>query len=365
MPTNVEDPKPVYDEAAPRLWPGAAVGAPYTVPLERVRSHSLRLSDGHRIGVTVGGRGIPLVVAHGFSFAGGLYVQSLSRLASMGFRVLAVDLAGHGGSSGLGVRGWDLDAYRRFLAQVLDELGVGRAVLCGHSLGGRLLAELAAAEPDRATALLLVDAAVGQAWDDLAAFACWNPTLLGVVGASLAADTLSTMFLTGNQGFKLQGLALPQAMANAFAPWRLVAPALSVLLSGGSAATLGRLQEARLPVFVLHGERDQVVPVSAARDAARRAGGELVLVHGAAHSWLLEDPETLRSIVAELLGDGLGSACLDAIAAAGLDPATVSLAEMEQAFYAPGALALRLGPPARREEPRPGQEPRFSWSRVA
>src|SRR2546425_6354720 len=89
---------PVYDEAAPRLWPGAVSSAPYTIPLQRLRSHSLRLSDGHRVGVTAGGRGIPLVVAHGFSFAGGLYVQSLSRLASMGFRVLAVDLAGHGGA---------------------------------------------------------------------------------------------------------------------------------------------------------------------------------------------------------------------------------------------------------------------------
>jgi pimeloyl-ACP methyl ester carboxylesterase len=323
------------------------------------------MSDGHRIGVTVGGRGIPLVVAHGFSFAGGLYVQSLSRLASMGFRVLAVDLAGHGASAGLGVRGWDLEGYRRFMAQVLDELGVGRAVLCGHSLGGRLLAELAAEEPDRAMALLLVDAAVGQPWDDLASFAVWNPALLGVVGASLAVDTLSTLFLTGDQGLKLQGLAIPQAMANAFAPWRLVAPALSVLLCAGSAVTLSRLKEERLPVFVLHGERDQVVPVASARDAARRAGGELVLVHGAAHSWLLEDPETLRSIVAELLGDGLGTACMRAIADAGLDPATVSLAEMEKAFYAPGALALRLGPAARREELRPSQEPRFSWSRVA
>jgi hypothetical protein len=138
-----------------------------------------------------------------------------------------------------------------------------------------------------------------------------------------------------------------------------------VLLSAGSAVTLRRLQEAGLPVFVLHGERDQVVPVASARDAARRAGGELVLVHGATHSWLLEDPETLRSIVAELLGDGLGAACLRAIADAGFDPATVSLAEMEQAFYAPDALALRLGPTARREELRASQEPRFSWSRVA
>ena len=58
-------------------------------------------------------------------------------------------------------------------------------------------------------------------------------------------------------------------------------------------------------------------------------------------------------------------ACLEAIARAGLDPATVSLADMEGAFYAPGALALRLGPAARREELRPAGEPRFSWSRSA
>ena len=356
---------PVYDEAAPRLWPGAVISAPYTVPLQRLRSHSLRLSDGHRIGVTAGGRGIPLVVAHGFSFAGGLYVQSLSRLASMGFRVLAVDLAGHGGTDGLGARGWGLDGYRRLLSQVLDELGVGRAVLCGHSLGGRLLAELAAADPDRAIGLILVDAAVGQAWDDQAAFAVWNPALLGVIGATLASDTLQTLFMTGDQGLKLQGLAIPQATANTLAPWRLVAPALSVLTSSRSTGTLARLKDEQVPVFVLHGERDQVVPVASARDAARRSGGELVLVHGAAHSWLLEDPETLRWIVADLLGDGLGTACLKAIADAGLDPATVSLADMEEAFYAPGALATQLGPEARREELRPGGEPRFSWSRVA
>ncbi len=356
---------PVYDEAAPRLWPGAVTGAPFTVPLQRLRSHSLRLSDGHRVGVTAGGRGIPLVVAHGFSFAGGLYVQSLSRLASMGFRVLAVDLAGHGASDGLGLGGWGLDAYRRFLSEVLDELGVGQAVFCGHSLGGRLLAELAAAEPERTIGLVLVDAAVGRAWDDLAAFAYWNPALLGVIGASLTADTLQTLFLTGGQGLKLQGLAIPQATANTLAPWRLWAPALSVLTSARSTATLARLKQAEVPVFVLHGERDQVVPVAAARDAAERAGGELVLVHKAAHSWLLEDPETLRWIVADLLGDGLGEACQKAIVAAGLDPATVSLAEMDRAFYAPGAVALTLGPAARREELRPGGEPRFSWSRVA
>jgi pimeloyl-ACP methyl ester carboxylesterase len=303
------------------------------------------------------------VVAHGFSFAGMLYVQSLSRLASMGFKVIAVDLAGHGGSGGLD-RGHLLDEYRLFLGRVLDELGVERAVLAGHSLGGRLVAELAAAEPERSVALLLIGSATGKAWDDLATFSGWSPPLLGLVGATLMADTLGAMFGSGGQSAKLQALALPQTIANVFAPWRLLAPALSVLLSPASGPTLKRIRAARVPVVVVHGSQDPVVPLAAARNTADVTGGELVVVHHAGHSWLLEDPETVRAITAELLGDGLGTACVDAIVAAGLSPDTVSLAEVERAFYAPGALVHRLTPRPGIQEQLPAERPRFTWTRV-
>ncbi len=355
--------KPVPDEAAARLWPGAGVAPPTTIPTTRLATANLRLADGQRVGVAVGGRGIPLVVAHGFSFAGMLYVQSLSRLASMGFKVIAVDLAGHGGSGNLD-RGHLLDEYRLFLGRVLDELGVERAVLAGHSLGGRLVAELAAAEPERSVALLLIGSATGRAWDDLAAFSGWSPPVLGLVGATLLADTLGAMFLAGGQSAKLQALALPQTLANVLAPWRLMAPALSVLLSPASGPTLRRLRAARVPVVVVHGSQDPVVPLASARNTADVTGGELVVVHGAGHSWLLEDPETVRAITAELLADGLGSACVDAIVAAGLSPDTVSLAEVERAFYAPGALVHRLTPRPGIQERLPAELPRFTWTRV-
>jgi len=360
------DHNPVLDEPAPRLWPGAAADAdpPLSVPVTRLTPHSLSLSGGQRIGVLVGGRGIPLVVAHGFSFAGAVYVQSLSRLATMGFKVIAVDLAGHGGSAALEQRGWELDEYRRFLAGVLDQLGVRRAVLAGHSLGGRLVTELAANDPERAVALLLVDAAVGRVWDDLTAFCRWVPSVFALVGATLVADTFGTLFFNGDQGLKLQGLALPQAMANLVAPWRLINPALSVLLAPGSASTLDRLGTSGLPVFILHGDRDPVVPLASARDAARRTGGELFVVRHAGHSWLLEDPETLRAIVAQLLGDGLGKACVAAVAEADLDPRTVSLSQVERAFYAPGAPVHDLSPGPFRTELRPIQRPRFAWIRA-
>ena len=356
--------KPVLDEAAPRLWPGAATKPALTIPATRLATANLRLSDGQRVGVAVGGRGIPLVVAHGFSFAGMVYVQSLSRLASMGFKVIAVDLAGHGASAALGGRGYGLDEYRRFLGGVLDELGVDRAVLAGHSLGGRLVAELGAAEPERAVAVLLIGSATGQAWDDLAAFSGWSPPVLGLVGATLLADTLGTLFLSGDQGAKIQALAMPQTMANVMAPWRLMAPACSVLLAPRSVPTLNRLRASRLPVIVLHGDQDPVVPMAAAQDTAARTAGELVIVHDAGHSWLLQDPETVRAIVADLLADGLGQACGDALAAAGLDPGTVSLAEVERAFYAPGALVHRLTPRPGRFEEHAAAVPRFRWTRI-
>jgi pimeloyl-ACP methyl ester carboxylesterase len=334
------------------------------IPVSRLATHRFRLAGGQRVGLAVGGRGIPLVVVHGYSVAGMLYVQSLSRLASMGFRVVAVDMAGHGGSAGYG--GFQLGAYARFLDQAIDELGIRRAVLAGHSLGGRLVAEVGADRPERTIALLLLNAGVGRSWDRLATLARFFPPLLWLMGTALLGDSLGTLFLSGDrlQQSKLQGLALPLAMGNVRDPFRLVAPALAVVYAPDSTATLERLGAAAVPTFVVHGDADPVVPMAAAQDAAARARAELIEVHGGGHSWMLEDPESLRSLVAELLGDGLGRACREGMAGAGLDPGSLSMTAVEQAFYEPGAPVLGLSPDEGHIGLRPAQPPRFRWSRL-
>ena len=96
-----------------------------------------------------------------------------------------------------------------------------------------------------------------------------------------------------------------------------------------------------MPVVAVHGDCDLVVPLAAARDAARRTGGELVVVHGATHSWLLQDPETLPAIVRELLDGDLGAARDRAVAAAGLDLGA-PLAAVDDAFAPAGTLLRRL-----------------------
>src|SRR5690606_40372093 len=104
-----------------------------------------------------------------------------------------VDVAGHGATQGLPTGGDDLAAYAGLLRRVLDELGVRRAVLAGHSMGGRLVAELAAEDPERAIAVVLIDAVVGDTWDRLIRVAVVVPPVLFGLTALLVADTLSTL----------------------------------------------------------------------------------------------------------------------------------------------------------------------------
>src|SRR5262249_60743971 len=91
---------------------GPATQPPETtlVAAPRLARHSFLLSNGHRIGLSVSGRGVPPVVVPGFSAAGFLYAQTLHRLASKGFKVAAIDMAGQGGTPGLPLRGGAVEA---------------------------------------------------------------------------------------------------------------------------------------------------------------------------------------------------------------------------------------------------------------
>ncbi len=71
-----------------------------------------------------------------------------------------------------------------------------------------------------------------------------------------------------------------------------------------------------------------------------------MVIHGASHSWVLKDPETLPAIVYELLGEGLGAAQRRALLHAGLLPGEASPADVETAFYEQGRP---------RPAPRPGR----------
>ncbi len=348
----------------PIIGPGPDADDEVVATLPRLARHEITLDDGHQVGVAVCGRGVPLVVVHGFSAEGILYAQTLSRLVDLGFKVIAVDTAGHGGTLGLPTGAQSMASYAELLGRVLDHLGVREAVLAGHSMGGRLVTELAATQPDRAIAVILLDAIVGDTWDRMVNLFRVFPPLLAGVGATLVIDTVTTVpwFRDPRQALKLGRLVAPTLVGHARRPWRLLGPAASILRSRGSRWMLEKLREERKPVFVIHGERDVAVPMATAKSAARRAWGDLIVVERASHSWLLKDPETLPAIVHALMRGRLGTAILKAQLERGLDPADATHDDVEAVLYDPDALVLDLTPRQRTHDTEDlHRPPRYRW----
>ena len=334
---------------------------PVAVP--RLARHTFTLSDGHQIGLSVSGRGVPLVVVHGFTAEGFLYAQTLHRLVRKGFKVIAIDMAGHGGTQGLPSGFGRLGDYSELMSQCISELGIRKAILAGHSMGGRVVAGLGASHPDQVVALLLIDAIVGDQWDTMVNVFRVAPPLLVGMGMALVVDSASTLplFRDPVQAAKLWRLVTPTVVGHALQPWRLVGPAFSILRSHGSKAILDEIAFQELPTFVITGDRDLIVPPCTAASAAERSNGQLVSVAGAGHSWLLKDPETLPAIVEQLLEGRLGTAIRNEMSSAGAGAGTID--EVEAAFYEPDAPILAFTPElsyTRINETH--RRPRYRWS---
>jgi len=338
--------------------------APAAIEAPRLARHQIVLEDGHLVGVTVAGSGVPLVVVHGFSAEGFLYAQSLSRLVKMGFRVVAIDTAGHGATQGLPLSGASLNDYADLLGRAIDELGIRRFVVAGHSMGGQLITRMAAQRPESVMGVVLIDAIVGDTWDRMVQLFRVYPPLLSAVGGLLLVDSAMVMptFSDPRQAAKLIRLVAPTLAGHVVQPWRLLGPMLTILRSRASRYALDALHEHGVPVFVLHGKWDMAVPHRTARDTAKRTDGVLVTIERAGHSWILRDPETLPAIMAELLADGLGDGIRTSLRSAGVRKKYPTLSDVEAVCYDEGARVFALTP-ARSGRTVVGRHrrPRYSW----
>ena len=103
--------------------------------------------------------GIPVVLFHGTAAWSELWRHTSDALAAGGFHVIALDLPPFGFSDRPGSYTRQDQAAR--INDVLDALKAPPAIIVGHSFGAGAATELAMRYPDRARALVLVDAALG------------------------------------------------------------------------------------------------------------------------------------------------------------------------------------------------------------
>ncbi len=103
-----------------------------------------------------GSREIPLLLIHGL-FGSAANWQGIARRLGDGRRILLPDLRNHGGSPH--DARMDYPAMAADLAGLLDDFGIERAHLVGHSMGGKAAMWLALTAPDRVASLVVADIA--------------------------------------------------------------------------------------------------------------------------------------------------------------------------------------------------------------
>jgi pimeloyl-ACP methyl ester carboxylesterase len=231
--------------------------------------------------------GLPLLLVHG---AGGTRLHWPAELRHLpGRRVLSVDLPGHGGSAPPAERTVAGMALR--LAGVLDALGIPRAAVGGHSLGGAVALTLALDAPGRVAGLLLVGtgARLRVVPEILAASA--DPGRAREVADALAAVSF--------------GAAAPAAMREELVRGAL-AQAPGVVHADFTACdgfdAMARLGLIRAPARVVVGAEDRLTPPRYGAFLREALPGEgMDLVPGAGHMVAWEAPGVVAAAAESLL----------------------------------------------------------------
>jgi pimeloyl-ACP methyl ester carboxylesterase len=286
----------------------------------RLTHHLLELQDGHQVGVSVGGHGVPLVFMHGFALNRRAYLRMLSRAAGLGFLVIAIDAAGHGDTRNLPKGARELTDRVHLTLRTLDALGVHQAVFLGHSMGGRMAIRLAAVAPERVLAAVLFDAAAGASFDQAVPTLMSSPrrALRTVLG--MAYDTQRDPFrFSVAEGSRYLRMLASVALTNARHPTGLTGAARAIVQSGDYTPLLHVMRDNDIPTMVVHGEKDLIVPFESARDVAEDADAALYRVPGAYHSWMIANPRHGADALRQLLDGELGNALADIAFALGIE----------------------------------------------
>ncbi len=239
----------------------------------------------------------PVVLVHGLGGSTMLWQPNVTALAT-GRRVFVLDLPGHGLSDKPSVP-YSVGFFSEALIGFMDALGLERVALVGHSLGGHVCLRLALEQPQRVARLVLVDAG-GLGLEIDTAFL--QPMLAG-----LSREAVETMlrglfhdpaFVTNRMvEATLETLEQPGA-------WEaLVTAARLTAADGAQAETLTeRMGELSLPVLVVWGGEDAIVPVAHGRAAqAAIPGAELWVAEEAGHCPQLEKAEAFNTRVVTFL----------------------------------------------------------------
>jgi pimeloyl-ACP methyl ester carboxylesterase len=252
-----------------------------------------------------------VVLIHGMVNSSRHWESVALRLADA-YTVIAPDLIGHGDSAT--PRGdYSLGAHAASIRDVLAAIGVDRATIVGHSLGGGVAMQFFYQFPQRTERLVLVSSGgLGHEVSPLLRSAALPgaSTLLALAAHRFLLSTLRRTGMRLEQRGSEKGVYL-RAIARALQPLERRGAREAFLQTLRSVIDVrGQRVSARdrlyllssTPTLIIWGERDHTIPLSHGRNAHEAIpGSRFETLPRAAHFPNLEDPEGLAAVLRDFL----------------------------------------------------------------
>lgn len=247
--------------------------------------------DGLRIAFDDVGTGSPvLVLIHGAFGDRSHFASQVAYFAKRG-RVLALDLRGHG-ESDAPADSFRVRDFARDVIGVCRAAGVERAVFCGHSIGGAIALEAAAAEPRLTAGMVLVDGAVLLPQAHLAGpLAAFVSALDGDEWREALEDFFAGRMFTQYDSPALKARVMHQL---AGARQEMAGTMMRDLFASDFALPIS---SGRYPLLFVHAR----IPVDLARLRQLRPDALVGEVVGAGHYAMLEVPDQVNAMLDRFL----------------------------------------------------------------
>jgi pimeloyl-ACP methyl ester carboxylesterase len=247
--------------------------------------------------VKVEGEGPDILLLHGFGAAIDWWDDVASSLA-LHHRVIRVDLIGHGGTAAP-TAGYTIPRHAQLAAALLDELGVARVIVIGHSMGGEVAVALAEIQPKRIDRIILIDSPPIAETSFTIMTKIYFAPVIGELLSHFQSDRTIRRGLA--QGFA-PGFVIPEKFVadlrqlpycafrkahNESIVYRTTRPPYERLAAIKPSP----------PVLVIFGSLDAIVPPEQAKLFERVPGAKVATIEGAGHSPMVEAPlRTLKLI---------------------------------------------------------------------
>lgn len=248
-----------------------------------------------RIGFDEAGDGdaLPILFLHGVGSDKSVWAPQLAHFGKSR-RAIAFDYPGYGESEF--IANATRDDYAASILAAMDALGIGRAHICGLSLGGVVAIAIHAAAPERCASLIIADS-----------FAV-HPDGQPIHDRSVAASQSMTMreLATARSGVLLGSAATPELQAEIIESMAAINPAAYRI--GAAAVWLAdqrdRVHAIVAPTLILVGEEDGITPPALSEELGNMiTGSRLERIAKAGHLANAEQPDAFNSAIESFLSE--------------------------------------------------------------